>query len=131
MGKVIRLTESDLVRIVKKTIKEMEGSSEKLNPDGFKFLGEKGGNEYYGQQHRGFGIVLIISPKQTSEYEDFFNVKCLVQLPGGEFLDIGQEEFGKSVYKISDSNDVMLKKLIRSAENLGKFRVGWDNTPRL
>ena len=131
MGKVVRLTESDLNRIVRRTIIEMEGSSDKLNPPSFDFLGEQGGNEIYGQKHRGFRILLMVTPKQTSDMGDFFYVKCVVQLPGGELLDVGQQEFGKSVHKILGNDDVMLKKLVHGAKNLGEFRTSYDNTPRM
>ena len=62
---------------------------------------------------------------------DFFYVKCVVQLPGGELLDVGQQEFGKSVHKILGNDDVMLKKLVHGAKNLGEFRTSYDNTPRM
>ena len=131
MGKVVRLTESDLNRIVRRTIMEMEGSSDKLNPPGFNFLGEKSNNEIYGQNHGRFRILLVVTPKQTSEYGDFFYVKCMIQLVSGETIDVGQQEFGKSVHKISGNDDIMLKRLIHSAKNLGEFRVSYDNTPRM
>jgi len=131
MIKVVRLTESNLVRLVKRTIMEMEGSSDKLNPRGFEFAGEKNKNEYYVQGHQGFKILLITTPKQTSEMEDYFQVKCMLTLPGGEYVDIGQDTFGKSVLKVSGNDDDKLKKLINNAKNTGEFRRSYDNTPRM
>jgi hypothetical protein len=129
MAKIIRLTESDLNRIIRKVI------NESFQVEGFDYVGEKTMNdnskvEVYGKQHRGFKVLVMTGIKNHNG-EDVRVVKVMVYLPGGEFIDVGQEEMGKSWIKVSDPNDIKLKDLIDSAENLGRFRTNWDNTPKM
>jgi len=129
MRKIVRLTESDLTRIVRRVINESS------QIDGFDYVGEKTMNdnskvEVYGKHHGGFRI-LVMTGLKNHKGEDMRVVKVMVNLPGGEFVDVGQEEMGKSWIVIDGLNDMKLKNLIHSAEKLGRFKIDWDNAPKM
>jgi hypothetical protein len=132
MKKIIRLTESDLVRLVKRVINE---SDDKLNPPGFKFAAEKIIDnvkfEIYVQDHRGFKIGLFISPKQRIKSDEFYIVRVVLSLPGGETIDMGQTTHGVTFFKVERFEDGKLQKLIHDAKNMGEFRRSYDNSPRM
>jgi len=127
--RIVRLTESDMNRLVKKVI------NESFHIDGFDYVGEKSMNDgskvdVYGKQHKGFKL-LVMTGLKNHKGEDVRVVKVMVNLPGGEFIDAGQEEMGKSWIIVDSPNDNKLIDLIKSAENLGKFKVNWNNTPKM
>jgi hypothetical protein len=127
--KIVRLTEADLVRMVKRIINESFNISE------FEFLGETRSSdndviEILGKKHRGFQVLVFTTVKSTPD-GDVRIVKVMIQLAGGEIINIGQKEFGKDWIAIKGEKDGNLHSLINSAEALGRFRLQWDNAPRL
>ena len=132
MKKIVRLTESDLVRLVKRVINE---SDDKLNPPGFKFAAEKIIDnvkfEIYVQDHRGFKIGLFISPKQRIKSDEFYIVRVVLSLPGGETIDMGQKIHGVTFFKVERFEDRKLQSLIHDTKNMGELRRAYDNAPPL
>ena len=81
MVRILRLTESDLVSLVKRVINESFNISE------FEFLGETKSNdndviEILGKKHRGFQVMVFTTVKSTSN-GDVRIVKVMIQLAGG------------------------------------------------
>jgi len=136
MRKVVRLTERDITRIIRRIINESDEELEDYNkksfniPD-FDYKGEQTKDnhkiEIFARRERGFAIQILTTIMDNGRRV----AKVLVLLFGGETIDITQQKENKSWVVIKDGNDEKLRSLIEYAMNYGKFRNDYDNTPRL
>jgi len=152
MKKVIKLTESDLMRIVKRVIKEndSEDDLESLNHKKKKFLSINDfnhlksntvdGGEYsieiYGRKYPNFVVFmhLIELPKdKNNETDKNYLVKFDVKPNGLEYIKYGEEEnIGKKGWlPITDLYDDEVDKYMKNAANYARFKYEMDNAPKL
>jgi hypothetical protein len=132
MGKVVRLTESDMNRLVKRVIKES------FNVPGFELVkqmtnGEGDNIDIFGKDYKDFQVLIYTVLKNVNG-EDKRVVRVMVNLPGNNKVDINKNAGGKSWIMIKDETDVKLSTLVKAAVEHGalhKFQTDWDNAPSL
>ena len=151
MKKVIRLTESDLVRIVKRVILENDNQDEleSLNHTKKQFLLINNFNhlknqsvdgtysiDIYGRKYPNFVVFmhLIEVPKDgNNESGNNYLVKFDVKPNGLEYIKYGEDEgIGKKGWiPVNDLYDDEVEKYMKNAANYAKFKYEMDNSPRL
>lgn len=151
MKKIIRLTESDLMRVVKRVISEndYQDELEGLNHIKKKFLlinnfihlkTNSVDNNYsidiYGRKYPNFVVYmhLIEIPKSgNNESEHNYLIKFDVKPNGLEYIKYGEEEgIGKKGWlPIKDLYDDEVDKYMKNAANYAKFKYEMDNAPKL
>ena len=150
MKKVVRLTESDLMRIVKRVIREndSENDLESLNHKKKKFLSINDFNhlksnsvdgtpiDIYGRKYPNFVVFmhLIKIPKDKFNQTDKnYLVKFDVKPNGLEYIKYGEEEnIGKKGWlPVKDLYDDEVDKYMKNAANYAKFKYEMDNAPKI
>jgi hypothetical protein len=146
MKKIVRLTESDLARIVKRVISEgmdevetddtfdFSQTEKKLfdrfltEKNGFEHIGTKGDAEAYVLKRRGFALVLMVTP--SNDPANVY-VKILIKLPMGKIINYLNEVQGKigMEFKMNDYNGLVRQ--LQGAVNFGKSQHEYDTLPPL
>jgi len=146
MKKLIRLTETDLARIVRKVIiEEMEDvktndtfdfsqTEKKLfdrfltEKNGFEYVDTKGDGDVYALKRRGFTIVLMVKPSNDPSK---LYIQIYVKLPMGKIINYLNEVQGKSGMELKMTDYNGLIKQIQGAINFGKAQYDYDTLPPL
>ena len=144
MKKIIRLTESELIHIVKQVIKEAEvetndtfdfSQTEKklfdrflTEKNGFEYVDTKGDAEVYALKRRGFTVVLMVTP--SNDPANVY-VRILIKLPMGKIINYLNEVQGKvgMEFKMNDYNGLVRQ--LQGAVNFGKAQHEYDTLPPL
>jgi uncharacterized pyridoxamine 5'-phosphate oxidase family protein len=138
MKRIIKLTESDLTRIVKRVINETEfdfsQTDKKLFSDfltiknDFKYVTNNDGVEIYSLKRNGFYVV--VATKESNEpskmklmiYVNFpmgKNINYLGEVKGMSSVEVGMNDYGK------------ITNLLQGAIDFGKAQSDYDNLPPL
>ncbi len=145
MSKIVKLTEADLTRIVRRVIQENEENSEesfdfsqihnKLLRDlftakhGFKYVDNVNGMEIYSLPRRGFTIMVAIKPANNPSNVGF---AVHVKFPMGKSVNYLQEVKGMgSMISVPINDYNQMTRLIQGAIDFGKAQDDYDNLPRL
>ena len=151
MKKVIKLTESDLMRIVKRVIRENDNEDdlESLNHKKKKFLSINDFNhlksnsvdgkysiDIYGRKYHNFVVFmhLIEIPKdENNKSDNNYLIKFDVNPNGLEYIKYGEEEgIGKKGWlPVKDLYDDEVDKYMKNAANYAKFKYEMDNAPKI
>ena len=140
MSKIIRLTESDLTRIVRRIIKENEEGSEesfdfshtdkKLFSDfltiknDFEYLDTKGVMDIYSLKRKGFSIILGVKP---SNDQSKVSLMIYVKLPLGKSVNYLSEVQGIPGIELGMNDYNGITKVLQGAVNFGKAQSDYDN----
>jgi hypothetical protein len=132
MSRIVRLTESDLTRIVKRVIKES------FEIPGFQLIKQITNNEgdkldILGKNFGDYQVIIYTAIKNVNG-EDKRVISVYTGLPNGKKVDINKNAGGKSWVVIKDVDDAKLSQLIKAAQNFGidfKFQADWENAPSL
>jgi len=151
MKKVIKLTESDLMRIVKRVILENENQEEidKLNHTKKQFLNlnnfnhlknqsidNKSSIDIYGKKYHHWVVFmhLIEVPRDNPNYNGKnYLVKFDVKPNGLEYVKYGEEEnIGKKGWvPVEYLTDEKVEEYMKGAANYGEYKYELDNAPRI
>lgn len=144
MSKIIKLTEADLTRIVRRVIQENEeGGKESFDfsqtekklfdrflteRNGFKHMGTYGDMEAYSLKRNGFALVLMVMPSNDPSK---VYVKISLKFPMGKIINYLDEVHGKvgMEFKMDDYNGLVRQ--LQAALDFGKAQSDYDNLPPL
>jgi hypothetical protein len=136
MRRIVRLTESDINRLVRKVI------NESFNVPGFELVkqvtnGEGDNIDIFEKDYKDFQVLIYTASKNVNG-EDKRVVKVMVNLPGNNNLtnlvDVNKNAGGKSWVLIQDETDKKLSTLVKAAIEYGNLRVfqdEWEKAPSL
>jgi len=136
MKRIVRLTESDINRLVRKVI------NESFNVPGFELVkqvtnGEGDNIDIFEKDYKDFQVLIYTASKNVNG-EDKRVVKVMVNLPGNNNLtnlvDVNKNAGGKSWVLIQDETDKKLSTLVKAAIEYGNLRVfqdEWEKAPSL
>ena len=137
MKQVIRLTESDLVNIVKRVIKEeynFDKTSAKLlgkyftEKQGFEYIGNNGDREMYALKKRGFSLVVSITPDEDPSKA---RIMIHISLPMGKKINYLDEVEGRSSMVVKTDDYRTLFKYLQGALDFGRKQFDIDTLPPL
>lgn len=137
MKQVIRLTESDLVNIVKRVIKEeynFDKTSAKLlgkyftEKQGFEYIGNNGDREMYALKKRGFSLVVSITPDEDPSKA---RIMIHISLPMGKKINYLDEVDGRSSMVVRTDDYQTLFKYLQGALDFGRSQFDLDTLPPL
>ena len=139
MKKVVKLTESDLNRIVRRVIQEQEEETQNAQSDkidykllidyltlknGFEYLGNKNDAEIYQLKKGGYRLIVGIKP---SDEPFFVDLRVFVGLPMGETINYLQEVNGKNFMKVRMNDYGKILQILQGASDFGKAQSDYNN----
>jgi hypothetical protein len=140
MSKIVKLTEADLTRIVRRVIQENEEGGEqsfdfsqidkKLLSDfftiknNFEYVRTKDGVEVYVLKKKGFDVMVGV--KQSEQPNDII-LLIFVILPLGKRINYLEEVKGMSGIKTSINDYGKMTQLLQGAINFGRAQSDYDN----
>jgi len=144
MSKIVKLTEADLTRIVRRVIQENEEGGEQsfdfsqtekklfdrflTEKNGFEYIGTKGDVEVYALKRRGFTITLGVRPSNDPSK---VNVQIHIKLPMGKSINYLNDVQGKTSMELQMNDYNGLVRQLQGAINFGKAQDDYDNLPPL
>ena len=138
MKQVIRLTESDLVNIVKRVIKEEEYNFDKTSAkllgkyftekQGFEYMGNNGDKEMYILKKRGFSLVVSITPDEDPSKA---RIMIHISLPMGKKINYLDEVDGRTSMVVRTDDYRTLFKYLQGALDFGRSQFDIDTLPPL
>jgi hypothetical protein len=143
MKKIIRLTESDLTRIVRRVINEKEEGetsfdfsqiNNKLLSDfftvknDFRYLNNHNGMEIYVLKRNGFSVMVAVKP---SNEPSKISMVIFLKFPMGKSINYLQEVKGMESVTIPMDDFNGMTRLIQGAVDFGKAQNDYDNLPPL
>lgn len=141
MKKVIKLTEADLARIVKRVIKENEEDETDTNfnftqtdnkllsdfftvKNNFNYVGNKEGLELYSLKRRGF--ALLVGTKPSNEPSNII-LYVYLKFPMGKSINYLEEVQGRNSIEIPINDYSGMSKTLQAALDFGKAQSDYDN----
>ena len=138
MKKIIRLTETDLARIVKRVISEEEynfdETSAKLlgkyftEKQGFEYIGNNGDKEMYALKKRGFSIVVTL---MSDDDPSKVRIMIHISLPMGKKINYLEEVDGRSSMVVKTNDYQTLFRYLQGALDFGRSQFDVDTLPPL
>jgi len=141
MKKIIKLTESDLTRIVKRVLNEEDETfdfsetDKKLWSDyftiknGFKYVGNKDGFEFYSLKRNGF--TLVVGVNLFMEGKETVGLSVFLVFPMGKKINYLQEVRGVKGMVLKINEFGKLSEILRRAIDFGNAQSDYDNLPPL
>jgi glucose-6-phosphate isomerase len=124
MKKVVRLTESELIRFVKRVIQENEEETDKkllsnffTVENNFQYVNTKDGVDVYVLKNKGFDVMVGVKP---SEQPNSIVLLIFVILPSGKRINYLENVTGRmgSIIPINDYGNMI--QLLQGAINFGR-----------
>jgi len=143
MKRIIKLTESDLTRIVKQVIKEQEEGgtsfdfSETNNKllsnfftvkNNFKYFKNHNGMEIYTLKKRGFSVMVAV---KTSDDTSNIDIAVFLKFPMGKSINYLEEVKGVPIVRLPINDYNGMSRLLQGAVDFGVAQDDYDNLPPL
>lgn len=138
MKKIVKLTESDLNRIVKRVLSESQGDSIVGNFDKLDLVRDTpDGVKIYGKQYPRYVIMVLVADHTLKSGKTIQIAKILLELKlkeGKKVIITTEEESGNNngwvrIEGLTDGN--LVNRLIPAAFNLARFKINWDEAQPL
>lgn len=127
MGKIIKLTESDLTRIVKRVIKENEEDTDKkllgdffIIKNNFEYVKTRNGVSMYVLRKKGFDVMVGV---KSSEQPNSIILLIFVILTSGKRINYLEEVKGRDGIIIPINDYGKMIQLIQGAIDFGRQQI--------
>jgi hypothetical protein len=139
MKKVIKLTEADLNRIVRRVIQEQEDETQNIESDktdykllrdyltlknGFEYVDDLNGEELYQLKKGGYSITVAVKPSDEPFHVD---LRVFVSFPGGKMINYLKEVRGASRMKVRMNDYGKILQALQGASDFGRAQSDYDN----